>query len=63
MARSGRASGASARGKHSTNMRRARFVGVQENVKNLSVYVILLKRCYRAQVANCTDWSIREQRG
>ena len=63
MARSGRASCASARGKLTTNMRRARFVAAQENAKNLSVYAILLKRYCRERVANCTGWSIREQVG
>ena len=63
MTRSGRASCASARGKLTTNMRRARFVAAQENAKNLSVYAILQARSRRTRVANCTEWSICEQMG
>ncbi len=61
MTRSGRASGASARGRFTTNMRRARFADVQKNARNPSVYAILLARCCSERVINCTEWSIREQ--
>ena len=44
-------------------MRRARFVGAHENAKNLNVYAILSVWERQEQVANCTDWSIREQMG